>query len=165
MEARLVMIGLDDAGKTVLLYRLKIGEIVTTIPTNGFNVEMIEHKNMKFTIWDIGGSSMIRALWHQYYQNTDGIVFVIDSHDRGRMDDVCDAFQVVLSNEELNTVPLLIFANKQDLSDAMNTNEIKNKLKLHSISDRKWHIQAACACDGSGLYEGLDWLADQMKKE
>lgn len=82
---RILMVGLDNAGKTTILYKLKIGEVVTTIPTIGFNVENVEYKNLKFTVWDVGGQQTIRQLWKHYYSNTDGIIFVIDSHDNRRL--------------------------------------------------------------------------------
>ncbi|XP_069916664.1 ADP-ribosylation factor 2 isoform X4 [Oryctolagus cuniculus] len=69
-EMRILMVGLDAAGKTTILYKLKLGEIVTTIPTIGFNVETVEYKNISFTVWDVGGQDKIRPLWRHYFQNT-----------------------------------------------------------------------------------------------
>ncbi|PWA66565.1 ADP-ribosylation factor 3 [Artemisia annua] len=73
-EMRILMVGLDAAGKTTILYKLKLGEIVTTIPTIGFNVETVEYKN-SFTVWDVGGQDKIRPLWRHYFQNTQGLIF------------------------------------------------------------------------------------------
>ncbi|KAH9601543.1 Small GTPase superfamily [Trypanosoma melophagium] len=84
-EVRILMVGLDAAGKTTILYKLKLGEIVTTIPTIGFNVETVEYKNLKFTMWDVGGQDVLRPLWRHYYQNTNGLIFVVDSNDRERI--------------------------------------------------------------------------------
>ena len=84
-EMRILMVGLDAAGKTTILYKLKLGEIVTTIPTIGFNVETVEYKNISFTVWDVGGQDKIRPLWRYYFQNTQGIIFVVDSNDRDRI--------------------------------------------------------------------------------
>ena len=81
-EMRILMVGLDAAGKTTILYKLKLGEAVTTIPTIGFNVETVEYKNISFTVWDVGGQDKIRPLWRHYYQNTQGLIFVVDSNDR-----------------------------------------------------------------------------------
>lgn len=78
-------VGLDAAGKTTILYKLKLGEIVTTIPTIGFNVETVEYKNISFTVWDVGGQDKIRPLWRHYYQNTQGLIFVVDSSDTKRI--------------------------------------------------------------------------------
>lgn len=79
------LVGLDAAGKTTILYKLKLGEIVTTIPTIGFNVETVEYKNICFTVWDVGGQDKIRPLWRHYFQNTQGLIFVVDSNDRERI--------------------------------------------------------------------------------
>ena len=86
-DVRILMVGLDAAGKTTILYKLKLGEIVTTIPTIGFNVETVEYKNISFTVWDVGGQDKIRPLWRHYYQNTQGLIFVVDSSDRDRVDE------------------------------------------------------------------------------
>uniref|UniRef100_A0A8C2WW89 ARF GTPase 5 n=1 Tax=Cyclopterus lumpus TaxID=8103 RepID=A0A8C2WW89_CYCLU len=84
-QMRILMVGLDAAGKTTILYKLKLGEIVTTIPTIGFNVETVEYKNISFTVWDVGGQDKIRPLWRHYFQNTQGLIFVVDSNDRERV--------------------------------------------------------------------------------
>uniref|UniRef100_A0AAR2L6I2 ADP-ribosylation factor 5 n=1 Tax=Pygocentrus nattereri TaxID=42514 RepID=A0AAR2L6I2_PYGNA len=86
-QMRILMVGLDAAGKTTILYKLKLGEIVTTIPTIGFNVETVEYKNICFTVWDVGGQDKIRPLWRHYFQNTQGLIFVVDSNDRERVSD------------------------------------------------------------------------------
>uniref|UniRef100_A0A4W4ESY7 ADP-ribosylation factor 5 n=1 Tax=Electrophorus electricus TaxID=8005 RepID=A0A4W4ESY7_ELEEL len=86
-QMRILMVGLDAAGKTTILYKLKLGEIVTTIPTIGFNVETVEYKNICFTVWDVGGQDKIRPLWRHYFQNTQGLIFVVDSNDRERVAD------------------------------------------------------------------------------
>merc|ERR1711904_290427 len=84
-QVRIIMQGLDAAGKTTILYKWKLGEVVTTIPTIGFNVETVEYKNISFTVWDVGGQDKIRPPWRHYYQNTQGLIFVIDSNDRERV--------------------------------------------------------------------------------
>ena len=86
-EVRFLMVGLDAAGKTTILYKLKLGEVVTTIPTIGFNVETVAYKNISFTVWDVGGKDKIRPLWRHYYQNTQAMIFVVDSNDRDRVDE------------------------------------------------------------------------------
>ncbi|VDO25414.1 unnamed protein product [Onchocerca flexuosa] len=86
-QVRILMVGLDAAGKTTILYKLKLGEIVTTIPTIGFNVETVEYKNISFTVWDVGGQDKIRPLWRHYFQNTQGLIFVVDSNDRERIEE------------------------------------------------------------------------------
>jgi len=163
-EMRILMVGLDAAGKTTILYKLKLGEIVTTIPTIGFNVETVEYKNISFTVWDVGGQDKIRPLWRHYFQNTQGLIFVVDSNDRERAQETKDELNRMLNEDELRDATLLVFANKQDLPNAMNAAELTDKLGLHNIRNRSWYIQATCATSGDGLYEGLDWLSNELKK-
>merc|ERR1711892_540329 len=162
-QMRILMVGLDSAGKTTILYKLKLGEIVTTIPTIGFNVETVVYKNIGFTVWDVGGQDKIRPLWRHYYQNTQGVIFVVDSNDRARVGEARDELARMLNEDELREAVLLVFANKQDLPRAMNAAEITDKLGLHSMKNRNWYIQATCATSGDGLFEGLDWLSSQLK--
>merc|ERR1712166_58852 len=158
-EMRILMVGLDAAGKTTILYKLKLGEVVTTIPTIGFNVETVEYKNISFTVWDVGGQDKIRPLWSHYYQNTQGLIFVVDSNDRDRADDAREELSKMLNEDEMRDAALLVFANKQDLPNAMPAAEVTEKLGLHNMRNRQWFIQSACATTGDGLYEGLDWLS------
>ncbi|KAL2556561.1 ADP-ribosylation factor [Forsythia ovata] len=139
-EMRILMVGLDAAGKTTILYKLKLGEIVTTIPTIGFNVETVEYKNISFTVWDVGGQDKIRPLWRHYFQNTQGLIFVVDSNDRDRVVEARDELHRMLNEDELRDAVLLVFANKQDLPNAMNAAEITDKLGLHSLRQRHWRI-------------------------
>ncbi|KNC46555.1 ADP-ribosylation factor 1 [Thecamonas trahens ATCC 50062] len=164
-EMRILMVGLDAAGKTTILYKLKLGEIVTTIPTIGFNVETVEYKNISFTVWDVGGQDKIRPLWRHYFQNTQGVIFVIDSNDRDRIGEARDELHRMLNEDELRDAVLLVFANKQDLPAAMNAAEITDKLGLHSLRQRSWYIQSTCATSGDGLYEGLDWMSNSLSSK
>jgi len=157
------MVGLDAAGKTTILYKLKLGEIVTTIPTIGFNVETVEYKNISFTVWDVGGQDKIRPLWRHYFQNTQGLIFVVDSNDRDRIGEGREELMRMLNEDELREAVLLVFANKQDLPNAMSASEVTDKLGLHNLRQRRWHTQSTCATSGDGLYEGLDWLSGQLQ--
>ncbi|XP_077978231.1 ADP-ribosylation factor 1-like 2 [Glandiceps talaboti] len=164
-EIRILMVGLDAAGKTTILYKLELGEIVTTIPTIGFNVETVEYKNISFTVWDVGGQDKIRPLWRHYFQNTQGLIFVVDSNDRERVGEAKEELNRMLGEDELRDAAFLVFANKQDLPNAMNAAEVTDKLGLHNIRNHSWYIQASCATSGDGIYEGLDWLANEVKKK
>ena len=163
-ERRILMVGLDAAGKTTILYKLKLGEVVTTIPTIGFNVEQVDYKNISFTVWDVGGQDKIRPLWRHYYQNTEGLIFVVDSNDKDRIDAAREELQKMLQEDELKDSVVLVFANKQDLPNALSAPQVTEALGLHNLRMRKWFIQAACATTGAGLYEGLEWLKDTLNK-
>jgi len=155
------MLGLDAAGKTTIVYKLKLGEVITTIPTIGFNVESVQYKNIHLCIWDTGGCDKIRPLWRHYMQGVNALIWVVDSNDRDRISESAKELEIVLKEEEMCDAALLVFANKQDLPNAMSVAEITDKMELHSKSkERKWFIQACCATSGDGLFEGLDWLSN-----
>merc|ERR1712066_358046 len=101
-----------------------MGEVVQTIPTIGFNVETVQYKNIKFQVWDLGGQTSIRPYWRCYYPNTNAIIYVVDSIDKTRMGDSKQELQLMLQEEELKGVCLLVFANKQDMPNAMTAQEI-----------------------------------------
>jgi small GTP-binding protein len=158
-EMRILMLGLDAAGKTTVLYKLKLGEVVTTIPTVGFNVESVEYNNISFTVWDVGGQDKIRRLWRHYFLGTQGLVFVVDSSDRDRVEDAREELMKVLGEVEMRDAALLVLANKQDLPNAMPAAELTEKLGLQGFRARRWYIQSTCATSGDGLYEGMDWMS------
>ena len=163
-EMRILMLGLDAVGKTTILYRLKLGEIISTISTIGFNVEMVEYKNIKFTVWDMGTQDKMKLLWKHYYKDTQGLVFVVDSSDKERIELAREEIYRILGEEELKGKPLLVFANKQDIG-VLSVTEVAEKLELHSLKDRDWYIQGTSAVNGEGLYEGLDWLSNSLFKQ
>merc|ERR1712233_19087 len=157
-EKRILMVGLDAAGKTTILYKLKLGDVITSIPTIGFNVETVEYKNIEFTVWDIGGQHMIRPLWRHYYHGTEAVIFVVDSNDRERIapNDVCNDDN---ARDELHNIL------EDDLPNAMSVNEISDRLQLNKLKNRQWYIQSTCATSGDGLYEGLDWLSTTLRRQ
>lgn len=164
-EARILVLGLDNAGKTTILYRLHVGEVVQTIPTIGFNVETVTYKNIKFQVWDLGGQTSIRPYWRCYYPNTQAIIYVVDSCDADRLPTSREEFQAILEEEELKDAPLLIYANKQDLPGALTDAAVAEGLGLTSIKSRDWAIYKTSAIKGEGLFEGLDWLSNTLKSK
>ncbi|KAL9267685.1 ADP-ribosylation factor 3-like protein [Drosera capensis] len=161
-EARILVLGLDNAGKTTILYRLQMGEVVSTIPTIGFNVETVQYNNIKFQVWDLGGQTSIRPYWRCYFPNTQAIIYVVDSSDTeiGRAK---DEFHAILEEDELKGAVVLIFANKQDLPGALDDAAVTEALELHKIKNRQWSIFKTSAIKGEGLFEGLDWLSNTLK--
>uniref|UniRef100_A0A2K5RKA7 ADP ribosylation factor 1 n=1 Tax=Cebus imitator TaxID=2715852 RepID=A0A2K5RKA7_CEBIM len=154
-EMCILMMGLDAAGKTTILYKLKLREIVTTIPTIGLNVET----NISFTVWDVGGQDQIPPLWRHYFQNTQGLIFVVDGKERERVKEASEELMRMLAEDELWDAVPLVFANKQDVPNGMNAAEITDKLRLRSLRHRNWYIHTTCATSGDGLYGGLDSLS------
>lgn len=166
-EAKILMVGLDGAGKTTILYKLKLGEVVTTFPTIGFNNETIQNKNLSLDLWDVGSQDKLRLqpFWQHHYPDTEGIIFVVDSNNFDRIQDARDELHKILSNEELKGAILLVYTNKQDMPNVMSISDMKDKLGLYNLHSRQWYIQSCCATTGDGLYDGLDWLSTAIVKQ
>ena len=161
---RILLLGLDAAGKTSVLYKLKLDELVTTIPTIGFNVEELNYKNLSMTMWDVGGQDKIRRLWSHYYENSDAIVYVVDSNDRDRLSEARDELHKMLDEDQLRNASLLVLCNKQDLLSAMSPSAVSEGLGLRALR-RDWYLQACSAVSGDGIFEGLEWLSQTLKKK
>ena len=178
-EFRILILGLDAAGKTTILYKLHMGEVQNTTPTIGFNVETIQFNDRtKILSYDLGGQSKVRKLWRHYYDNTDGVVFVIDSCDHDRLapveddkdweDDESKAFsseeiKKMMSDDLLRNASLLVMANKQDCKNALLTQKVLAKLNLQANVKQPWYIQGTSAITGDGLHEGMNWLIASIK--
>ncbi|CAN0342640.1 unnamed protein product [Lampetra fluviatilis] len=162
-QARVLLLGLDAAGKTSILYKLKLDESVVTIPTIGFNVETVQPiRNVTFTVWDVGGQQKIRALWRHYFQNADGLLFVLDSADRERFPEALEELDAILDSPEMTRVPFVLLANKQDLPRAAGTAEVAEAMqavKARTRHGREWLVQGCCARTGEGLLEGVGQLS------
>ena len=205
------MLGLDAAGKTTILYKLHIGEVLSTVPTlgtpdphpragrrharqisrsrarvrapprpppsspsshprarpppsfAGFNVEKVQYKNVMFTVWDVGGQEKLRPLWRHYFNNTDGLIYVVDSLDKDRIDRAANEFHSIINDPFMRNSAILVFANKQDMKNCMSAAEVAEALGMHTLKGRRWHVQSAVATQGLGLYEGMDWLSSTLK--
>lgn len=164
-EVRVLILGLDNAGKTTILYKLQMGEVVTTVPTIGFNVETVQYKGLRFQVWDLGGQTSIRPYWRCYYQNTNAIIYVVDSADTERIGISKQELVTMLEEEELKEAVLMVFANKQDLPNALTSDALAEKLGLSALKNRQWSIFKTSAIKGDGLYEGLDWLVNALKEQ
>ncbi|EME29656.1 ADP-ribosylation factor-like protein 5B [Galdieria sulphuraria] len=162
-ELKICMIGLDNAGKTTILYRLHLGDVVVTTPTIGSNVEQVKCRNLLFQVWDLGGQDSLREAWQTYFVNTQAVIFVIDSCDRERFDLARKELLRVLRFENLSKAVILVFANKQDMKQAASAAEISESLALHDIKTHSWTIQPCSGVTGEGLQDGMEWLADHVK--
>ena len=158
---KIIILGIQNAGKTTILYRLSLGQLVQTTPTIGSNVEEISYNNVKLQAWDLGGQESTRSVWDVYFVNTDAIIYVIDTHDTN-YEESKNQFYKLLENEALKNTVILIYANKQDLSGAKGVNEIIQIYELNKIKDHIWHIQPCSAQTGEGLVTGMKWLSDQL---
>jgi len=152
----------DNSGKTTILKKLSDEDILQVMPTQGFNIKSLKHGNFKLNMWDVGGQKTIRPYWRNYFESTDGIIYVIDSADRRRMEETGIELQQIIDEEKLSGVPLLIYANKQDLLNSLSASEITAGLNLHAIRDRQWQIVPCSAKNGEGLKDGLEFIINEF---
>ncbi|KFO33684.1 ADP-ribosylation factor-like protein 14 [Fukomys damarensis] len=164
-QAHILLLGLDSAGKSTLLYKLKLAKDVITIPTIGFNVEMIQmESSFSLTVWDVGGQEKMRTVWSDYCEHTDGLLYVVDCADRQRLEISRKEFKHILKNEHIKNVPVVILANKQDVPGALTAEDITRMFQVKKLcSDRNWYVQPCCAVTGDGLTEGFGKLTAFVK--
>ena len=163
-ELRLLILGLDNAGKTTILKKF-LGEDTSEIaPTLGFQIKTVEHANFKLNFWDVGGQTTIRSYWRNYFEHTDGLIWVVDSGDRLRLEDCKAELHKLLLQEKLAGATLMVFCNKQDVAGALTPAEIKDVLELDKIENRHWSIVPCSAVTGSGLLEGIDFIVNDIQQ-
>ncbi|XP_009318253.1 PREDICTED: ADP-ribosylation factor-like protein 11 [Pygoscelis adeliae] len=154
-DARVVMLGLDFAGKSTLLYKLKSGRAVETCPTVGFNVESLQTPcRVSFTLWDVGGQGSLRASWPDYLEDTNTLVFVLDSTDTARLPEAAAALEEALSHPSMAGVPVLLLANKQEVPGALAPAELGERLRRGRLAGRRWVL---------GLQEALAVLGELLR--
>ncbi|XP_054438331.1 ADP-ribosylation factor-like protein 4A [Pteronotus mesoamericanus] len=164
----IVILGLDCAGKTTVLYRLRFNKFVSTIPTKGFNTKKIKvtlgiSKTVTFHFWDVGQEEL-RPLWKSYTRWTDGIVFDVDSVDVEMMEEVKTEHHKITRISENQGFPVLIVVHKQDLRNSF-LSEIEKLLAMGELSSSTpWHLQPTYAFLGDGLKEELEKLHDMIIK-
>ncbi|KAG2501251.1 hypothetical protein HYH03_001058 [Edaphochlamys debaryana] len=161
-EMRILMVGLDNAGKTTIVKRLNGEDITTISPTLGFNIKTTTYKGYKLNIWDIGGQKTLRPYWRNYYEKTDALIWVVDSADLARLEDCKAELHSLLQEERLFSATLLIFANKQDIASALSVAELEKVLDIGSITKRRCRVVACSAVDGTGLREGFDFVVSDV---
>lgn len=166
-EAGVLVVGLDNSGKTTILNHFKPNDqkIVDIVPTVGFNVERFRNQNIAFTAFDMSGQGKYRNLWEHYYREASGIIFVLDSSDELRLVVARDELELLLNHPDVNgrSLPILFYANKMDTKGALTVVKVSQALKLETIADKPWNICASNALTGEGLQEGVDWLATQIR--
>jgi ADP-ribosylation factor-like protein 2 len=164
-EVRVLILGLDNAGKSTILSYL-LGEPLSQVsPTLGFDIKTVPWRNgIRVNVWDVGGQETIRTYWRNYFEETDGLIWVVDSSDRARLEICAAQLGQVLFEERLLGASLLILANKQDLAGALSAEEIAVGLRLDQLGARHWEIRPCSAYTGEGVREGFDWLVGDVSE-
>ncbi|KAF2756898.1 ADP-ribosylation factor-like protein-like protein 2 [Pseudovirgaria hyperparasitica] len=162
-EMRILMLGLDNAGKTTIVKRIMNEDVNTVSPTLGFIIKTIEYDGYKLNIWDVGGQKTLRTYWKNYFEKTDTLIWVVDATDRERMEDCATELKGLLQEERLTGASLLVFKNKSDVPGAMTEDEVRESLQLDSIHTHTWNIMACSAITGLNLKEGLEWVVKDAK--
>lgn len=165
---KLLILGLNNAGKTSILYHLQLGRCITTQPTLGGNTEHLtvttnSSTQINFSCWDLGGQEQLRSYWKLYYEHTDAIIFVVDAVDKNRFPQAKEVLHQLLRDEPaLQNSVLLVFANKQDLPDAASAADLVEVLELGKFQHRTWTLMGCSATTGESLREGLVWISEKL---
>ncbi|AMD22587.1 HHL183Cp [Eremothecium sinecaudum] len=168
-----LILGLDNAGKSTFLeqlksiYRLSSRPLEKIVPTVGQNVATIPvDKNTLLKFWDVGGQEALRAMWSEYYIHAHGIIFIIDSSDKYRLEECCDSLQKTITDDDIEGIPIIMLANKQDREDKMELHDIKqvfNKLAQH-LDARDSRVLPVSALNGEGIASAVEWLLIRIKR-
>ncbi|KAL8642920.1 MAG: hypothetical protein Q9228_000457 [Teloschistes exilis] len=179
-ELRILMLGLDNAGKTTIVKRLLNEDVNSVSPTLGFIIRTIDYEGYKLNIWDVGGQKTLRTYWRNYFEKTDALIWVVDSADRGRILDCRQELAGLLLEEvhlmmiparaSLTTIQrlmgasLLVLANKSDIEGSMSVEEIRKSLALDAIKTHNWTIKQCSATTGLNVQEGIQWVVEDARK-
>lgn len=161
---KIIVVGLNNAGKTTIVYSLQLNKFVETNPTIGGTPEELTYKNIKFIAWDLGGQEQLRESWSLYYPSTDAVVFVVDSSARERFGVAKKELHSILAADELAQACILVFANKQDVRGAASPEELTMALELGSVTTRSWTLQPCSALKSEGVQEGMAWIVEHIGK-
>lgn len=177
-ERPVALLGVESAGKSSILEWLKHyysppkpktdrpGTLDKVIPTVGLNVAKLLVSSERLLTWDLGGTASLRPIWNRYVDEAEALVWVIDSTDSSRMEDSRTCLKELVERSNLRNSPLLVFANKQDVENAMDP--VKISLALDLLADvelRPQCIQPCSAQTGEGIQEGFEWLTNCLKGE
>lgn len=170
-EFHILILGLDKAGKTNLLEKLKtlytdmLGmEPSKILPTVGLNVGRMEAFKSNLVLWDLGGQPGLRSIWDKYFDETHALVYVVDASDRERFEESKRALDKVLGSRQLFGAPLLILANKQDAPGAAGVAEMQEQFGIGKLDTRPVKVQPASAYTAQGIADGLSWLVGVTKR-
>lgn len=165
-KVNVLVVGLDNSGKTTLINHLKCKKtkVNEVVPTVGFSVEEFSRHNLSFCVFDMSGQGRYRSLWESYYRDAHAIIYVLDCTDKLRMTVARDELNGLLEHADIKNkcIPVLFFANKMDLPNALSPVDCMGHMSLEDISSKPWHITSSNALSGEGVEDGIAWLGDQL---
>lgn len=167
-HAHVLLLGLDNAGKSTMLYKLKHNANVNTVPTIGFNVDTMEakknRKSIVVNVWDVGGQQKMRSQWGSFHQEAAAVVFIVDSSDKKRLEEAQQVLKTTLEEEIFRSSPLLLLANKQDKDGALTATELEEKFNMKkTCSGRDWFVMPCSASTGIGVQEAFTKVVQMVK--
>ncbi|EXJ55445.1 ADP-ribosylation factor-like 2 [Cladophialophora yegresii CBS 114405] len=162
-EMRILMLGLDNAGKTTIVKKIMNEDVHTVSPTLGFIIKTIDFQGYKLNIWDVGGQKTIRSYWRNYFEKTDALIWVVDATDRLRVEDCKAELKGLLLEERLAGASLLVFLNKTDVAGGMSEQEATQLLDLNSVLTHRWVVVPCSAMTGENLEKGLVWVVQDAR--
>lgn len=167
-QIRVLILGLDNAGKTTIVKRL-MGENVQDVhPTLGFSIKTVPRGSLTLNIWDVGGQKSLRPFWHNYFEKTDCLIWVVDATALGRLEDCKNELHATLNEDRLAGAGLLIFVNKMDAIDPKSCDSIleriHSELELSQLAKHQYKVLGCSAYTGYNIEEGFTWVVDEAKK-
>jgi ADP-ribosylation factor-like protein 8 len=165
-KLEVVLVGLENSGKTTLLQVISQGSPLETAPTIGLNVKMVKRGGVNMKCWDLGGQSQYRAEWGRYTRGCDAIVYVVDASEGAKslLPEAKRELYRLLEDKELSSTPLLIVANKIDLTPLVPQNELIKELNLDYMEDNPWLMVSISALKSMNVDEVVNWLIKQADK-
>mmetsp|Transcript_23073 Transcript_23073/g.39646 ORF Transcript_23073/g.39646 Transcript_23073/m.39646 type:complete len:196 (+) Transcript_23073:29-616(+) len=167
-DARILLLGLDNAGKTTLLYKLKTGSVTSFVPTERANVEEIQVGKVKFKAFDLGGHERVRNMWRDFYLDANAIIWMVDCADTERFDESRKELHQVMSAEHLKDKPVVVLANKADVRWAAKRDEVIEALGISQLIDvpshasdptsRRMQCFRCSLVDGTGYKDAFEYL-------
>lgn len=161
---RILILGLDNSGKTTIIKKFNGEDTSKISPTLGFQIQTFNFQGYKLCVWDIGGQESIRTYWRNFFEKTDGIIWVVDSSDLMRLERCKNELHQLLKQEKLEGATLLICYNKSDLSGNLSLDEVSEFLELPKIKSRFWAILPTSGYTGEGLYQGIHWIVSRISQ-
>ncbi|KAG9392468.1 Secretion Associated Ras Related GTPase 1, C (SAR1C) [Carpediemonas membranifera] len=171
-KAKLVFLGLDNAGKTTLLHMLKDGKLVQHQPTLHPTNEEIRMGKITFSAFDLGGHKEARRIWQDYYAKCDAVIYIVDAADHERMQESADALRELLESEELAGVPFAILGNKIDRPDACSEPQFMQMINIHTTgkhatkeelgTTRPIEVFMCSILRKTGYAEGFRWIGQYL---